>query len=700
MSEKKPNRLIKEKSPYLLKHAHNPVDWYPWGEEAFRRSRDEDKPVFLSVGYTTCHWCNVMEDECFSDPQAAALMNETFVSVKVDREERPDIDAIYMAVCQMLTGAGGWPLTVIMTPEKKPFFAGTYFPKHSRFGRIGMMELIPRVKELWKGEREKVTVSAEKITVSLERVSKNEPGGELGEDVLHAAYRNLKDTFDPEHRGFGKSPKFPIPHNLRFLLRYWRRTGEGEALSMVEKTLRHMRLGGMYDQLGFGFHRYSTDREWLVPHFEKMLYDQALLCMAYTEAYQATKKEEYAEVVREILHFVEKEMTSPEGAFHSAWSADSEGEEGRFYLWTGKQIRAALQERQAELVEKALNTESGGNYVDEMRGVRTGDNILHLKRPLREVAEELGVSVADIRSAMDSLYEARSEREHPELDDKVLTDWNGLMIAALAMASATLGKGHYLDLASRAADFILMRMRDPEGRLLHRYRLGEAALRAGADDYAFLIWGLIELYEASFRAEYLEQALGLSEDFVRHFRAEKGGFFFTPAYGEELLVRRMELYDGAVPSANSVSLLNFLRLGKLSGRVEYIERAAELTGAFARPVTEAPEAYTHFLSGLEFALGPSHEVVVAGHPEAEDTREMLTALHTGFFPNTSVLLMPTGQADAPILRLNPLLGGKENRGGRAVAYVCRDFACDEPTTDAREMARMLGAGGDPADEEG
>jgi uncharacterized protein YyaL (SSP411 family) len=641
-----------------------------------------------------------MEEECFSDPEAAALMNEAFVSVKVDREERPDVDAIYMAVCQMLTAAGGWPLTIIMTPEKQPFFAGTYFPKHSRFGRMGMMELIPRVQELWKGEREKVTASAEKITASLERMSENEPGGELGEDVLHAAYRNLAGTFDPEHGGFGSRPKFPIPHKLRFLLRYWRRTGEGEALFTVEKTLRAMRLGGMYDQLGFGFHRYSTDREWLVPHFEKMLYDQALLSMAYTEAYRATGKEEYAEVVREILHFVEKEMTSPEGAFLSAWSADSEGEEGRFYLWTEKQIRAALEKRPAELVEQALNTESGGNYVDEMRGERIGDNILHLKRPLPEVAEELGVSPADIRSAMDSLYEARRGREHPECDDKVLTDWNGLMIAALAMASAVLGKGHYLGLASRAADFILMRMRNPEGRLLHRYRMGEAALRAGADDYAFLIWGLIELYEASFRAEYLEQALGLSEDFIWHFRAREGGFFFTPADGEELLVRRMELYDGAVPSANSVSLLNFLRLGKLAGKGDYLDTAAELMSAFARPVKEAPEAYTHFLMGLDFALGPSHEVVVAGDPEAEDTCEMLTALRTGFFPNTTVLLRPTGSAEAPILRLNPLLEGKENRGGKAVAYVCRDFACDEPTTDAREMARMLGAIGDPADEEG
>jgi uncharacterized protein YyaL (SSP411 family) len=488
MSEKKANRLIEEKSPYLLKHAHNPVDWYPWGEEAFRRARGEDKPIFLSVGYTTCHWCNVMEDESFSDPEVAALMNEAFVSVKVDREERPDVDAIYMAVCQMLTGAGGWPLTVIMTPEEKPFFAGTYFPKHSRFGRIGMMEFIPRVRELWKDEREKVFSSAENITASLERVSENEPGGELGEEALHAAYRSLKGTFDPEHGGFGSSPKFPIPHNLRFLLRYWRRTGEGDALSMVEKTLRAMRLGGMYDQLGFGFHRYSTDREWLVPHFEKMLYDQALLSMAYAEAYQATKKEEYAEVVREVLSFVEKEMISPEGAFYSAWSADSEGEEGRFYLWRKEEVHDVLEDEQAEMLVKALNIESRGNYVDEMRGERTGDNILHLKRTLPEVAEELGAVEADIRSAMDSLYEQRKKREHPELDDKVLTDWNGLMIAALAMASGALGERHYLVLASRAADFILTGMRDREGRLLHRYRMGEAAVRACADDYAFLTW--------------------------------------------------------------------------------------------------------------------------------------------------------------------------------------------------------------------
>ncbi|TKJ45155.1 thioredoxin domain-containing protein, partial [Candidatus Aerophobetes bacterium Ae_b3b] len=518
--EKHHNRLIFEKSPYLLQHADNPVDWYPWGPEAFEKARKENKPVFLSIGYSTCHWCHVMARESFEDSEVARLMNEVFVSIKVDREERPDIDNVYMMVCQMITGSGGWPLTIIMTPDQKPFFAATYIPKERRFGRMGMLELIPRIKELWTTRRDEVLSSANEITAALQQVSQDAPGEELDETTLDLAYEQLAKRFDEQHGGFGGAPKFPTPHNFLFLLRYWKRTNTERALQMVEKTLQAMRRGGIYDHIGFGFHRYSTDSHWFVPHFEKMLYDQATLAIVYTEAYQATGKEEYAQTAREIFTYVLRDMTAPEGGFYAAEDAESEGEEGKFYLWTEEEIRQVLGSEEAALIVKIFNIEEGGNFIEQVTGRRTARNVLHLTKSVKELASELKMSDYDLQKRLQAmrqkLFTYREKRIHPHRDDKILTDWNGLMIAAFAKGARVFDEPRYAEAARGAVDFILKNMCTSDGELLHRYRDEQAALPAQVDDYAFLIWGMLELYETIFEVRYLQIALDLNRDLIEH----------------------------------------------------------------------------------------------------------------------------------------------------------------------------------------
>jgi len=695
-AEKRQNRLALEKSPYLLQHADNPVDWYPWGPEAFAKARQEDKPVFLSIGYSTCHWCHVMEHESFEDREVARLMNQAFVCIKVDREERPDIDNVYMTVCQMLTGSGGWPLTIVMTPDKRPFFAGTYFPKRSRFGRIGLMELIPRLQKIWSERKDEVVKSANQIAASLQRTTRAAAGEALDESVLNLAAEQLTARFDREHGGFGRAPKFPTPHNLLFLLRHWKRTGNERLLDLVEKTLQALRRGGIYDHVGFGFHRYSTDRHWLVPHFEKMLYDQALLAMAYTEAYQATGKDEYQRTAREVLTYVLRDMTSPEGGFYSAEDADSEGEEGKFYLWTADEIRHVLTSEEAELAVKVFNVQEAGNFAEEAARRRTGRNILHLTRPLPEIAAELGLPEADLRKRLEAirrkLFAVRERRVHPHKDDKILTDWNGLMIAALAKAARAFDKPRYAEAAQRAANFILKTLRNPDGRLLHRFRDGQAALPAHVDDYAFLIWGLLELYESTFDVRRLEAALALNRDALEHFWDEQGGgFYFTATDAEELLVRQKEIYDGAVPSGNSVAMLNLLRLARITGDPALEERAERIARAFAADVRRAPIAYTQLMVALDFAAGPSYEVVVAGDRQAKDTRPMLTALRSSFVPNKVVLFRPSDEESPAITRVAEFTRAQRATGGRATAYVCQGGACKQPTTDVAEMLQALHA---------
>ena len=691
---KKPNRLVYEKSPYLLQHAYNPVNWYPWGPEAFDAAQKENKPVFLSIGYSTCHWCHVMERESFEDEQVAELLNEAFISIKVDREERPDIDAVYMKICQIMTGSGGWPLSILMTPDKKPFFAGTYLPKESRFGRAGMLDLLPRTRELWSARRDDLTKLSDEITAALKKEESARGGNALDEPVLQAAYEELSLKFDEQNGGFGNAPKFPTPQNLLFLLRYWKRENEPRALAMVEQTLCAMRLGGIYDHVGYGFHRYSTDTKWLVPHFEKMLYDQALLAMAYTDAYLATKKEEYRETATEVLDYVLRDMTGQEGGFYSAEDADSEGEEGKFYVWSHKEIYDLLGRSDAGLFVKIFNIEEGGNFIDQVTSERPGTNILHLNKAIEQIASDLNMSGhalhARVSAALRKLFTVREGRVHPHKDDKILTDWNGLMISALSRAARSFQRPDYAEAAKKAAAFVLDRMRTPEGRLFHRYRGGEASLAAHIDDYAFFISGLTDLYEAVFEPKYLVTALELNRDFITHFWDKKqGGFYFTADDSEEILIRGKEIYDAAIPSGNSIAMLNLLRLGRMTGDSELEEKAVSVGRAFSNAVRAYPAGYTQLLVAVDFAAGPSCEIVIAGDPDADDTQAMMKALRSQFLPNAVVLFRPSEQESPDIDGISAFAKGYGSPDGKARAYVCKGHNCQLPTTDISEMLELL-----------
>jgi uncharacterized protein YyaL (SSP411 family) len=688
------NHLANEKSPYLLQHADNPVDWYPWGDEAFERARQEDRPIFLSVGYSTCHWCHVMAHESFEDPKVATLMNDTFVNIKVDREERPDIDSIYMSVCQMMTGSGGWPLTIVMTPEGKPFFAGTYFPRTGRFGRAGMLELVPKLAELWTDRREEVNGSAIEITGALSRQAEGSVGAELETRHLDTAAFQLNQRFDEDHGGFGEAPKFPSPHNLTYLLRYWLRADDDWSKEMVVRTLRGLRMGGIYDQVGMGFHRYSTDDAWLVPHYEKMLYDQAGLLMAYTEAFQATGDPLLRSTAEEIVEYVLRDMTSPEGAFFSAEDADSEGVEGKFYLWTLPELREVLGDEDGEMAAAVFNARTDGNFRDEATGKSQGTNILHLTRSMEELSASLEMATDDLEGRVGSirerLLEARSHRVRPHLDDKVLTDWNGMMIAALAKAGSALGRPDMVEAAGRAATFVMDNLRRDDGRLLHRYRDGEAAIEGHLDDYAFMVWGMLDLYEATFEPSYLRTAVELNRTMMEHFwDGTSWGLYLTPDDGEELLVRPKEVYDGAMPSGNSVAMLNLLRLSHLTGGPGLAKRASELGAAFSGDVGRMPVGFTQLMSALDMAISGVREVVIVGDPLSPDTKAMVEAIRRVFSPNTVVLFKDPAEGDGGIVGIAPFLIEHHVVDGRATAYVCQDHFCNRPTNDVDVMLEEL-----------
>ena len=693
------NRLKLEKSPYLLQHADNPVDWYAWGPEAFEKARKENKPIFLSIGYSTCHWCHVMAHESFENPEVARLMNEVFVCIKVDREERQDIDNIYMRVCQMMTGSGGWPLTVLMTPDKKPFFAGTYIPRESNHGRLGMLDLIPRIKEIWSTQHDEIIKSADQITEKLNMIAQSSSGPELDKSTLRTAYEQLSGRYSEQYGGFGNAPKFPSPQNLLFLLRYWQSTNDEKALRMVVNTLQFMQNGGIYDHLGFGFHRYSTDSHWLVPHFEKMLYDQAMLAMAYIEAYQATGIKEFEETAREIFTYVLRDMTDKKGGFYSAEDADSEGVEGKFYVWTVDEIRQVLKGDEADLIINVYSINKTGNFRDEASGENTGTNILHLTGSLTEIAFKNKESVDGLKerveAARQKLFATRNKRIHPHKDDKILTDWNGLMIAALAKGAQAFDEPKYAEAAKRAADFILTDMRREDGRILHRYRDGDTAILANVDDYAFLIWGLLELYETVFDVGYLRTALSLNGEMIKYFWDEQdGGFYFTAEDAEELIVRQKEIYDGAIPSGNSVATLNLFRLARITANTDFEDKANMILRAFSKDVQSAPSGYTQMMVALGFGIGPSYEIVIVGEPEAEDTKDMLNSLGKHFIPYKVVLLKPADQETSDITSIAEYIEYHSSFDGKATAYVCLDFACKMPVTNTDEMLKLLNVSSD------
>ncbi len=684
------NRLSKENSPYLLQHAGNPVDWFPWVSEAFDKAAEEDKPVFLSIGYSTCHWCHVMEKESFEDEETARMMNDVFVSIKVDREERPDIDGIYMQVCQMLTGSGGWPLTIIMTPDKKPFFAGTYFPKESRFGRPGMKELIPRIKDIWATRRDEINKSASEIVKALSLETEKESKA-LDDNVIEKSFNEFRDRFDNDYGGFGQAPKFPSPHNLSFLLRYFKSYKNKDALKMVEKTLDEIRRGGIYDQVGYGFHRYSTDRQWLVPHFEKMLYDQALLTNSYVELYQLTGKKIYKETAEEILAYVLRDMTSPEGGFYSAEDADSEGKEGKFYLWTKDEFDKVLG-KDSKLLSEIFNLKPEGNFSDPLSENSEPGNILHLKKPLNESAQENSLTEAALKNKMNNarkkLFDVRESKVHPYKDDKILTDWNALMISAFAKAARAFGSRVYDEITLKAVRFILTNLRTEDGRLLHRFRNGKSGITGNLDDYAFMVSALIELYETTFDINLLKTAIELNDHMVKHFYDNvNGGFYFSPDYGEELITRNKEIYDGAIPSGNSAAVQNLLKLGRITGNADLEEKAHKTLSFFSEQISKMPSAFANSISALIMGSGDSLEIVIAGNKEDQTTQEILEYFGRNFIPNKVILLKEPGGNE--LSEIAPFTEGMVQQDKLPAVYICRGYACEMPVISFDEIKKLL-----------
>jgi uncharacterized protein YyaL (SSP411 family) len=680
------NRLIQETSPYLLQHAHNPVDWHAWGKEAFEKARRLGRPVLLSVGYSTCHWCHVMERESFEDEEIAAFINAHYVAIKVDREERPDVDSVYMTAVQMMTGSGGWPMTVVMTPAAEPFFGGTYFPARDgdRGSRIGFLTVLKKLADAYKNDPAAVKESTDRLVAALrsEEVAPAD-AGVPGTEALIGAAMALAQRFDPEHGGFGRAPKFPRPSTFEFLLRYWRRTGDRTALQMVTHSLDKMADGGIYDHLAGGFARYSTDREWLVPHFEKMLYDNAQLVSLFVETWQATADDRHREVAIETLDYVLREMTSPDGGFYSATDADSEGEEGLFFVWTPAQIGAVVGPAEAKVVNAYYGVTEAGNFE--------GKNILHRPRPKSEVAKLLGLSVAQledrIRAAKAKLYAAREQRDHPILDDKILTEWNAQMIGAFARAGFAFHEPKYLAAATRAADFLLTHLQK-DGRLLRAYRAGQAKHAAVLEDYTFFVSALLDLYEATAELRWLNEAQRLEKEQERLFLDEKaGGFFATASDGEVLLVREKPNYDGAQPAGASVAAANLLRFAELSGDEAPRRLADGIFKAAADGLKKGALQSPKLAAALDFALDRPKEIVLVTTAD-DDGAALLQVLRRAFLPNRVLVRVKAEEVEALTPQI-PLVEGKRPLQGKATVYVCVGQTCKQPTSDPKVLAAQL-----------
>ena len=679
------NRLANETSPYLLQHKDNPVDWFPWGEEALSKAKDEDRPILLSVGYSACHWCHVMERESFEDEQTASMMNEHFVNIKVDREERPDIDSIYMSAVQALTRGGGWPMTVFMTPDGAPFYGGTYFPPTPRGGLPSFQQLLLTLADAYENRREEVLQSADSVRDYLQAATGAAmPRAETaGEGLLDGAAASLLAAHDGRFGGFGGAPKFPQPMNLEVLLRHHRRTGDRGALAAVETTLRRMADGGIYDHLGGGFARYSVDAYWLVPHFEKMLYDNALLARIYLEAHQATGDPFYRRVAEETLDYVLRDMTSPEGGFYSAEDADSEGEDGKFYVWTPKEIEGVLDPDEARLALRYWDVTEGGNFE--------GKNILNVPRPPEVVAGEFGISPVGLWERIvgirEKLLAFREERVRPGRDEKVLAAWNGLMLRSFALAARVTGRKDYREAARRNATFLLDNMKT-DGRLHRSHKDGRARFNGYLEDYAMVADGLVGLYEATFETRWLAEADNLCDAMNELFwDEERRAFYDTPADHEELVTRPRDVYDNATPSGNSVAVEVMLRLALLLDRNDYRERAMEVLEEMGGGMEKIPSAFGRLLAALDFATSGTREVAIVGEPDAPDTRALLDAVYARYLPNKVVA--GRREDDAESAGLVPLLAERPKRDERATAYVCEGYACQAPTTDPEELARQL-----------
>jgi hypothetical protein len=697
--ERRANRLAAETSPYLKQHARNPVDWYPWGEEALGRARAEDKPIFLSIGYSACHWCHVMEHESFENDGIAAAMNESFVNIKVDREERPDLDDIYMAATQLLTGQGGWPNSVFLTPELKPFFAGTYFPPEPRYGRPGFPDILKAVAEAYRTRRHDVAKIAEEVAGQIRKMSEASPSRQvLSVSTLNRAFGEMATRFDNEHGGFGRAPKFPPSTGLMFLLRYHRRTGNPEALRMAVVTLDAMARGGMHDHLGGGFHRYAVDERWLVPHFEKMLYDNALLARVYLEAAQAVAglpassalpaggaatAASFRDVARDALDWVLREMTSPEGGFYSSLDADSEREEGKFYVWTPEEVEAVLGRQEAALLCGVYGIVPGGNYEG-------GRSIPHLEASLAGVAASLAIDPAELwlrlAGARAKLLAARGRRVAPGRDDKILTDWNALMIGTLALAARALDETRYLEAAARAARFILDRMRRPAaagGRLLHSFKDGDARHAACLTDYAYLVGALLDLYEADFDAAWVKEARALTAAMIDLFWDDEAGFYFTGRDHEQLIARTRENGDGATPAGVSVAAMALQRLAWLAGDEGLAKKSAHVLRLYRDGIERFPSAFGMMLCALDQHLGRQRQIVVAGRRDEPGVRAAIRTLRAQFDPNRITALADPG--DRAAADTMPLLAGKVASESGTAIYVCEDGACRAPVASAADI---------------
>ena len=699
------NRLIHEKSPYLLQHAHNPVDWYPWGEAAFEKARRENKPIFLSVGYSTCHWCHVMERESFENEEIAALLNKHFVSIKVDREERPDVDRVYMTYVQASTGGGGWPMSVWMTPDLKPFMGGTYFPPDDRWGRPGFKNVLLRIAEAWEDDRDRIIASSEAVLEHLRQATSvtDETAGEMERSLLDRTYEQIKALYDPQQGGFGGAPKFPRPSAPNFMLRYYARTGVEDARDMTLFTLRKMAQGGMHDHLGGGFHRYSVDARWHVPHFEKMLYDQGQLVCTYLDAYQITRDPFFADVARDILDYVRRDMTGEDAQFYSAEDADSprpenpeEHAEGAFYVWEDTEIARILGAESAEVFGFVYGVEPGGNVRDDPQGEFRSGNVLIVSHTLDEAATHFGKSEDEIQAlltqARQRLFDVRAGRPRPPLDDKTITAWNGLMISGFARAYQVLENERDLSAAKGAADFILTHLYDEKrGALLRRYRKGEAAIDGYLDDYAFLIQGLLDLYEACFDVAYLTWAITLQKRQDALFWDDQaGGYFSTSGRDDTILLRMKESYDGAEPSPNSVGVLNLLRLAQMTDDNEFRHKAEATLAAFSSTVKRAPHAMPQMMAAFDFHLTKAMQIIIAGTPGAPDTRAMLSVIHAHFIPNKILLLADGAVGQAELAAGLPFVRDLVPLEGKATAYVCENYACKLPSSDVKTLATLLG----------